>query len=241
MENKSTVATILLLFGCIVGIGYLIGFWSTFNLNVFQYANVTDILKATILPVSLIFLSCAFSYFGWGAQRFASPPVAPPPPGSRRAKIGERFLRWKFAIVTAWGGALVNIFTFAPAPWKWYAISVMAIPLGIALSYTTPFTNLIPNGKLRDAATFFFSCLPFLAIAGGSNEATEITKGRSKYIVTVNLQIPKISSQEAEHLEYIGFVGNSFFLYEPTSKRLIILKQSDSLIVTLTPNPSLTK
>src|SRR4028118_1310129 len=68
--SATTLITLIIAYLTIIGFAWHIGFWSTFGINFFEYANVTDLFKSTIYPFlqksttlnSMVLLNLAFAF-----------------------------------------------------------------------------------------------------------------------------------------------------------------------------------
>jgi hypothetical protein len=238
MNEQTKLTTLVVIYGGVIGVCYLMGFWNAFNINVFQYADITDVLKATILPLAFVVLGTGITYFSMKAPGLSAPPPGPPKPIVWIDSLIPVFIRWKPAFIGVWLSIGMIAYLFAREPWKWFALFVVAIPFSSLLTDAGFFVALISNRQLRSVLAFIIAPFPFIAIFYGSSDAHTIMDGRAKYLVeskTINLQKVDIKNDK---LEYVGFVGNTFFLYDPGSRGLILMKQSDNLVLQLIPNPN---
>ncbi|WP_133116818.1 hypothetical protein [Paraburkholderia acidicola] len=238
MKEQTKLTTVAILFGIAVSVFYLIGFWRTFNINVFQYADLTDVLKSAILPLSIALLSVFLTFIFMEGPRIVVPSDQPPTIGLRVGKILDWLIKWKELIFIIWFGSSAIIYQTTPEPIKYFVLAIASLPFAGLVSDAELFVSMIPHIKFRRILCFILTPFPFLALLTGSLDAHKIIENQAKYIINpTSLSSLKISGISGK-LEYVGLIGNTFFLYDPVSKGLLLLKQSDNLAMNLLPNPA---
>jgi len=239
MNDQTKITSLAVLYAGLLGVCYLEGFWNIFNINVFQYADLMDVIKATVLPLLLILFAVALGFLSSLSFHIVTPdPVPLPVPPPLTIKIFIFIRTYKGIIFTLWVSAgIVAYFTLSP-PQKWEAMSIFSFPFGLMVANTKFITSISNRIGFRGVLGVVFVSLPFVSLEYGSTAAINITRGLEKYSVDVSgLTFPKTMHPPVS-LEYVGFVGSSFFLYDPSSKGLVVIKQSDSTVLSLIPNPA---
>lgn len=239
MNEKIKITTLLVVYASLLGVCYLQGFWSTFQINVFQYADLLDVLKATVLPLSLLLFGSALGFFSsFGLHIAPQFQFAPPENGTTREKIGSALVRFKPLIVTLWGIAATAVYYGMDAPVKWMLLTFMSFPLAVDLNRFELTRSLIPNSSIRRAVGLLIFSAPLMSLSAGSYEADLLTRGKGKYILDTASFPSGSPARQYSRLEYIGIVGSTFFLFDTSSKALLVMKQNDNIVMVLKPNPA---
>lgn len=237
MNEQFKATTILIAYAASLGVFYLQGFWSIFNINIFQYGDLSDALKATIFPLSggvitaiLAFLTFIGVYLGPELKpRFVDPE-------SRSGRIIVRAVRHRFIAIFVYTFVTLLAFVLLPNQARWFVLGMMATPLGILISNRGPMTIYISNHRLRTGIYMALVQAPFFFASIGAIEAEAITKGQGRYSVDLSKTGTLAPKDSAKKLAYVAFVGGTFFLYDEASKSLVLLKQSDSQPIYLLNN-----
>jgi hypothetical protein len=240
MGEQLKVTTLGIIYGCVISVCYLMGFWKTFNINVFQYASITDVLKAAILPLAITILGILLTYFFMEGPRLIVPRSNSTPTSnstSRLDKLLLALLQQKELIAIVWLGVASLTYQWIHEPGKYFVLVVASMPFGAVLMNAEFFSLAFPNPRLRRTVAFLVTPLPFTSLFVGSLDAHKIIDNHADYIVESESLGARKTVTKSENLEYIGLVGNTLFLYDPASKGLVLIKQSDGLILQLSPNP----
>lgn len=63
IDQIKNYAYILSIYSLLISILYIFGYWSIFNLNIFEYIALSDIVKYSIKPLSISFVTLTFVFF----------------------------------------------------------------------------------------------------------------------------------------------------------------------------------
>lgn len=212
-----------------VSVLYLYGFWSTFDLNIFEFIKISDVINLTIY--NIVTFSASFLL-----GHLLSIPVLNvlPPGGGVETPIGRFGNRhWKLLI----GIDLLIIFIIIyllKSPDKWLFIIPFSAPLSIILTHLDFFIDLIPNPTARLITLGFLAILPMTSFAGAKSNSYNIIEGKSKYIVDLHNSNIGISGDNS--VAYIGLAGDYFILYGTQTRRIFIIKNKDKEVIVLAPN-----
>lgn len=219
MENlRNKYIWIALPYFFAVGVLYLWGYWGSFEINIFEYADFSDLVKVAIIPVGSTFVFILLGFF-FGAH--SPKPVLPE--GGGRDTIFGRFLNktiWVW-ISGYWVILLFLISTDYPGKWKVIPIVGMIFPF-IQLK-STEFLGGIRSDSVRSILIMSFCFLPIYSFCQGKINASEIIIGKSyKYVESI---------AGMKNVKFIGHVGQNIFLLSEDNSKLVIQKLTDKPIV----------
>jgi len=202
---------------------YLFAFWGEFNINILEYAALSDIIKSAIYPVGKIF---AVFVLGAVFMHMSGPPENLQPGGGVNSPIG-RFLRGNVRpLATAYLAGLFAIYQYGPHV-KWEILPVLvAMPVALLLMIAGVASKQIENTSLRLLICFLIAALPGYSYFGGRRQAENIALGDSfLYVVSTadGLSNPP-SAGPSDRLRYIGQSGGYVFFLRPSSNTILVQK-----------------
>lgn len=234
MNEKAGFTTLVGVFGLFVATIYLISYWGAFNFDIFQYAGLTDFVKLAIYPLTLsliglgtgVALSSALTPAGVLAR--LTIPNWPLPPIYRAVQI--------VAIL-----AVLFIQTVVHAQWRWLATIGMCCAAFSIYTFHPTAQRFIPGHVLRINFLMLVVAIPMFSAMAGSQRAQAVKNGKSPLLVDNSGVAAGLKATPEHPLTYVGFVSDTFVIYETGSGNLILLKQSDSAPLVLKPNPNALK
>lgn len=201
---------------------YLWGFWLHFDLNILQFVDVSDIVKATILP--MITSLCL-----WVIQSVINMINNPSSDTSRELwKAGGSY---RYPIYFQWGwcafitiSALISfaaIFIGGTKAEKYFVIGFFL--LGGLYLFTLIKTNILAEYKnMRAAILMAILSMPLVFMQKGIHDAQSILKGNNTYLVESNNLCG--SDSKDEKFRYIGNLSDKGFAYSLKNNSLCIFK-----------------
>jgi hypothetical protein len=138
-----------------VGILYLWGYWAPFGINILEYLELSDILKATAYPIATAILMTTIGA-AIGEWRMANRDHLTP--GGGRYTIIGRFLR-KFSshLLVLYVGGAIALLLFGPVE-KWRVLPILlSLPIYIFAQQTNFLAEIIPHESPR---SIVFTCFP---------------------------------------------------------------------------------
>jgi len=222
MKINLQSGTILTAYFLTCGILYLWGFWLHFDLNILQFVDVSDIIKATILP--MITSLCI-----WVLNSIINTINNPASASSRELwKAGGRYrltvyLQWTFLaiIIIAALHNFVNIFLNSTKAEKYF---VMGFFLFGSVYFWVSFKTeiLIEYKKQRPLLLAIIIGMPLIFMQRGIQDAKDILKGDNTFLVESNNLCN--SKQNSEKFRYIGTLSDKGFAYSLNNNSLCIFK-----------------
>jgi len=214
-----------------VGVLYLWGFWSSFDINILEFLSITDVVRLTAYPII-----SAFAAFIVGALISESTLGRSLPSGGGRNTPTGRFLR-KFAPVLVCLYLLGTlILFFSGNPMKWYVLPViLGVPLALVAKERGLLIDLIPSDSYRSAFLFVLITLIPFAYGRGRIDAADIAEGRIFNYVISSIDEIAISANAPpiERVRYLGHTGDFFFYLNPSTSAVVITKFKDEKTLVL--------
>lgn len=215
---------------CISGL-FLWGFWSTFDVNIFQYIDIGGIVKTAALPL-LVAGSGLLIFFSLGYfihPRESKILLLSSPLSEDLRVLDKRFqsiesnykrllICWIFITVLVW------IYPFA---WKWDVVSfLMAVPVTILLNESNFANNIFRNGVVRTTLIMFLVFFVPFSFSFGLKESLNIKEGNNfNYIVSIgDAGHPSIVKDPKKTLRYVAQVNEFSFFYDPANDVVSIFK-----------------
>ena len=200
-------------------------FWGSFGINVFQFAGLTDFAKLAIHPVVLAIVGFAgisvlqvigSSFLGGNDEK---------PSRDYEEELLKNSDRSLMATMLAM--AVIPLIYAAGGPLSWILASLLFVPFLLLLSRAATLRRYIPGRALRRTVVLFAGAIPFWIVAAGKMDAIGIKDGRSRMWVERVGAASTLMATESSRLGYVGFVGGVYVIYEPLTRSIALVKQSD--------------
>jgi hypothetical protein len=214
------------LYFVVVGVLYLWGYWPTFEVNILEYAGLTDIIKTAAYPIASFFV-----FFALGAVtgEFLAIGDALPAGGGVNTPAG-RILRTVAPYVVAAYIIGTLLFFFLGPVEKWRVLPLLvALPLYVTARRYDLLSGLVKHDNVRSTLVFLLAALPFFAYGHGRLKAAAIVSGE-EFVFAIS-PIPGVSAPVAGPMmsnpRYLGVAGGSVFFYMPERRSTIVVLMGD--------------
>ncbi len=197
-----------------VGVLYLWGYWSTFNVNILEYVGLADVIRLTAYPVTSAFVFMAIGAM-LGEVLFGNDAV--PAGGGRATRIGELLRKIRSLIIFVYLAVTVAL-TLSNIPNKWSALSVLfAFPFYLFAKQRGFLAALIPHDSPRSVVVFLFAVLPTFSYGQGRLQADAIVNGHKfEYVLSPIDQVSiAADASPVERIRYLGHAGDLLFFLNP--------------------------
>lgn len=197
---------------------YLLGYWSTYDVNIFHFVKMDDLIR---LSMSQLGYYGVFLVFGMVIGRAYLEPVLPPGSGYNdpEAVFVRRHWRWFFLLPV---GAFIYFSWFSDHPSRWIAIAMIFGPIsGLALSRTEFLRDSVQNEAFRFFALFWIGFAPFLSFIYGTLDAHIVRNPNGQTLISFN-------ESSDESFLYLGKYGSYFFIYHPANNQVEAIR-SDTI------------
>lgn len=222
-ERVATYVYFCSLYFVTVGVLYLWGYWSPFNINILEYLDLADIIKSTAYPIATALLLTAIGA-AIGDGLVDQDPTANG--NGVEAQFWRKVRKHMSVVVFAYVAGTVVLFAFAPA-WKWQALPVLlALPLYAYAKHQNMLASVIPNESPRSIVLYVIAVLPFLAFGRGTLTADKVISGSEFTYATSEIPgyVAGSVSDPASLPRVVGRAGDRMFLFDPRTASLIIFK-----------------
>jgi hypothetical protein len=216
-----------------VGLCYLWGYWSVFDINILQYAGITDVAASALYPMMLALAFISVGYLS--SQTFANKThsrvfeVFPPP---------EEVI----SIFRKHGGIIITLYVVCCALFIALAgqIKWMALPVLIAVPMTFIVMNKLRfavEGFSRSAQAMTLFGIIFLPIYGfgqGKVGGEIILDGIHFTYLSSSEGGPDVPKSQSpiDALRFLGHAGEFDFFYDPKLLSVSVSKTQDDSILT---------
>lgn len=216
---NTTIASVYVL---MLSTSYLWGFWGHFNINILNYIGVTDIIKATIIPM-IIALAMYLTQVAMGVFNSPKPNSIENFSSKGRAEKFDIILRYSYIILIAsimLASVIYNIINGS----KMQRYASIGWFLATAIYFTT-FTNskileFIPlKNKVLPYAMICY--LPIVFLHRGVYEGDRIQSGKDTFLIESN---SICSSDNKNKYRFIDSIGDKVFALSLKDNSICIFK-----------------
>lgn len=208
-----------------VGVLYLWGYWPTFQVNILEYAGLTDVIKTAAYPIASFFI-----FFALGAVmgEFLAHEDAFPAGGGVNTPTGRVLRKLAPYLVVVYLAGTVLLFLFGPKE-KWRILPVLVgLPLYLVARRHELLSDLIAHDKVRSTLIFLLAVLPFFAYGHGKLKAVAIVSGEEYTFTMSPLAGVSAGGEPIERRpRYLGVAGGSAFFYMPEHHSTTVVVMSE--------------
>ncbi|WP_227732081.1 hypothetical protein [Yersinia proxima] len=198
---------------------YLWGFWLNFDLNILQFVDTTDILKATLIPVIgtvVLFLGQAL------LNQYSAPTNEQTKRFITAGGIFKAYVFFQYGILIAVTVIAVSTITYnfitgdKPIKYRSIAIVVSSVVFWLLIAKSNFLHEL---SRYRGVAIMFISFLPTVFFYNGIGDGKKIISGVDTYLVDTNINC---SGDKNHKFRYIANLSNKLFSLSLTDNSLCI-------------------
>ncbi|MET0061795.1 MAG: hypothetical protein ABW176_05815 [Candidatus Thiodiazotropha endolucinida] len=207
---------------------YLLGYWSTFGINIFEYLTFSEVIKITIQQLISYGLPLVIGVFIF--EIYIGPPFRKIYPPGEGAKLPEaKFFRFFFNILIPFTIALCAIIFYSGKfanPWL-VAGTISAPAIATTMYGSTIISNALKGQPILIAMVYALTVILVLSYGWGKNEALTIKAS------SVNTLI----EEDSDRKRYLGRTsGHVFFWNEKSNSIEIFLsKNINTMSIELIP------
>lgn len=224
-SERLSLVTIAVSYAIFISACYLMAFWGSFGINVFQFVGLTDFAKLAIHPVALAVAGFAGISVvqAIGATFLGGDDEEPTQDDDEEfRKNSNRSLR-----ATVLAMVVLPLIQAAGGPLSWFVASLLCIPFLLLLCRAKALRSYVPSRVTRRTLVLFAGLMPFWIVAVGKLDANAIKNGRTRVWVERVGAASTLMSSETSRLGYVGFVGGVYVIYEPLTRSIALVKQAD--------------
>jgi hypothetical protein len=246
--DKLPLATILLSYFFVCGGLYLIGFWTTFNIDITNFVSITDIPKSFVLPFVLsqgVFLLQTLTNAlssSFHKDEEVSEISKAKKTKSKLQRILYAIFHWDTLFSLAVAFIIYFSYRYKTNPIYW---SLSSLTVAFYLVYK--FTSLkyvktkIPYFALRLYVAYIICLLPIFCFSTGKILSVNIYNNKDiMYINTISDSSQSgntsmnFSKRDSSSLKLLGFLGDKLIISSINNKKIIFVNQSSFKTVELT-------
>lgn len=195
-----------------VGLLYLWAYWSSFGINILEYATLSDVAKVAIIPVGSTFL---FVLLGFIIAEFGYVKKMQLPPGGGKDSRTGRFLnRFKPILILLYFSFLIYML-FASFPGKWKILPVWGMFAPYWILKGTKFLAEIKNNSVRSLMIMSLVILPIFSFCQGKINANKIINNSEYFYVHIT---------PGEDMKYVGYINQLAFLISKDNQHIRIAR-----------------
>lgn len=199
------------------------GYWSTFDINIFVFIDVIDIIKSFIIPL----LSSAIYFIvgqilSWFFFRDRLPYG-----GGAHTKTGTFLRKYSKLIVFIWLTLVVALLAFSYSPYRWTQAVWMLMPvLVIPIMETGLMQDMFPDNNNRIVVLSMIVIIPLLSFAQGKIQAEQIF--RNEKFKTIDKEtIRQVSQSDSLTYKFLGVGGDYIFGITKDNKSTILIQKEE--------------
>lgn len=220
-------------YGTTISILYLYGYWHSFNINIFEFVDLSKVFQFALFPLIGSFMLILITF----ALTETIKTDLLPPGGGANTRIG-RFGRkyWRHLI-----GLQISIIfivaLFGTSVNKWLAVAILISLFSAPLSDLSFFIRLIPKSPARRSILFLLLFTIGSAFWLGKTEAEHIKKGNGKQFLDTNRSNLSFRSDKDNPVIFLGYLGEHFAFYETFTKAVVLVKPKQNAPFYFKNNP----
>lgn len=199
----SSIITISSAYVILVSAFYLYSYWNSFELNVFEYLSIGDLITYA-MPFFLLLLILFLMILSLSQ-------IGPIPIPARFKNYVASATPLALIIVILWTLCLLW-----SKQWEQYGILICLILLIIPLVLALIRSEIGPVIQI-------IMLIPFVAIDLGLSNASKVKQGEATLFVDLSKSVLQLPIDQHRQVSYLGRLRDVFILYETSSDRLIIV------------------
>ncbi len=220
-ENFGFYTKVVLMFSLILGLAFLYGYWSKFDVNIFPFLGLFDLIRFSAYPLLILYVPLLLLY--WLVTELHFKVWL-----EDTVKVAGSYLKKNRVWYVKCGFLLFTLAYFIFVVWLGGYLHMVTLKLGIpVVSIIALFwsRNVIKKEVVnKDVQEFhrygrgllFLCLLPFASYDIGHHKAKMIVKNK-EYSYIVSEQGSKESL-----LKFIGFINGHYFFIDKDNKKLLI-------------------
>jgi hypothetical protein len=198
-------------------------YWSTFDINIFVFIDVTDIVKSFIIPLlssAIFFIVGQVLAWFFFQQRL-------PYGGGADSRPGIFLRKYSKLFAFIWLALIATLLIKSDEPYRWISSVMMIIPLMLIPAVESGLlAESFPDRNLRATILTTIILVPFLSFAQGKMSGELIYKNR-KFKTLDKETIRQVRPNDTLDYKFLGLAGNYVFGLSPDNKTTLIMLRSE--------------
>lgn len=233
--------TIIIMFLFICGGLYLIGYWSTFDIDISNIVSLADIPKSFIMPFVFsagLFVVNTFLNFLTYNPSIDLQPENKPKSIVYKKSWWRKLLRILFSLDSAIYVCLI-IISYYYYDYKKTASFWMLCASSISILIVTKvermeiIKKMIPSFYLRNYTISFLIFTPILSYGIGKSKSVNVYNNTDVRYINTKMINNITGNHDTISLKFLGFLGDKFIVSSLDNKRIFVLNQSSFPVIEL--------
>ena len=196
-----------------IGLLYLWAYWSSFGINILEYAGLSDVAKVAIIPVGSVFIFLLFGFF-IGEFGYVSR-IRFPTGGGRNTSTGI-FLRKYEGLFIFFYFLFLFFLIYTSLPGKWIVLPIWGMFAPYFILKNTTFLSEINNDSVRSLIIAILVILPIFSFCQGKINADKILNNTEYMYIK--------GSKPDEQMKYVGYINQVTFLISMDNNHVRIVR-----------------
>jgi hypothetical protein len=233
MKHLKIISIIAIPYFTICGGLYHIAYWSTFNINGFEYFGITDLIKSFVYPFFSFFTTFFIVFFI--VNLLYNPKKSPPRDSAKENKF-RKFIDSNIVtllLITAWIILLSYFFNHGNKD-RWFSWVVFAeFPLTIYLYRKGLFKDIFIDNRFRMNVISSLVFIPIISLASGKYNS-ELIQAGFKYKYSIHTHFDSNSNRFInDTLKFLGRTEHYLFMTDLNNSNIQIIRAAsvDTLIL----------
>lgn len=231
MNDRIERTTILAVYSAFVAACYLAGYWSRFDINIFQFAGLTGFASLALYPLMTAFgvNLVVLLLLPWRSSKNVS---------HTASKSSFHQPLSKVLVVLWWTlgpSAALAAYLLMTNPFKWLVVLGGIIPLIHHAAELPIAEGLVKDPQRRKDIVYWPVAFPFLAALSGGANVQSILNGDEARIIVPTGAAKNLQTDENHPVAFLGFAGGTYFLYESRTGNVVMVNQAVAEPLTFQP------
>lgn len=220
------LTTLILVYFFFCGSVYLVGFWTTFNIDVTNFINIADIPKSFIIP---FLIANGLVFFQIVIHLISTPPITEE--SKEKDFTDKPFVFYALTridvLLSILSLVIIVSYNFYNSEILFWIISsvLFAILISIKIHKIEEFKKLIPRNNVRKYLIHIFIVVPIISFSTGKINSLNIYHNNKINIVEF-IKDNKVSDQKKKSFKLLGFVGEKVIISDLKNEKIQIINQS---------------
>ena len=221
------ITTFILVYLFFCGSLYLVGFWTTFDIDVTNFITITEIPKSFVIP---FLLANGIVFFQIVLNLISSPSIneeSKTKDNNKKIPFIIEFLINIDVLLTILTLAIVSTYNFFKTETPFWTLSsvLFAILISIKIYKIEKLKKLIPTSNFRKGLIHIFVIVPVISFLTGKINSLNIYHNNKINFVEF-IKDNKVINEKKNTFKLLGFVGEKIIISDLKNKKIQIINQS---------------
>jgi NADH:ubiquinone oxidoreductase subunit 5 (subunit L)/multisubunit Na+/H+ antiporter MnhA subunit len=221
------ITTFILVYLFFCGSLYLVGFWTTFEIDVTNFITITEIPKSFVIP---FLLANGIVFFQIVLNLISSPSSneeSQKKDGHKKRPFIFEVLSNVNVLLSILTLAIIGFYNFYKTEILFWTLSsiLFAILISIRVYKIEKFKQLVPTSNFRKCLINIFVVVPVISFSTGKINSLNIYHNKKINLVEF-IKDNEVRDQKKDTFKLLGFVGDKIIISDLKNKKIQIINQS---------------